>query len=58
MERNLLDAVIEIANERRQLLVKMKAAVRSHDLQRVFEVATELVNETGSFEEIAKAARQ
>jgi len=58
MERNLLDAVIEIANERRQLLVKMKAAVRSHDLQRVFEVAAELVNETVSFEEIAKAARQ
>lgn len=39
----LLDAVIEIGNRRRLLLVKMKEAVRKRDRDAVFQCAEELV---------------
>lgn len=40
---HLLDAVIEIGNRRRLLLVKMKEAVRKRDRDAVFQCAEELV---------------
>ncbi|MBZ5700239.1 MAG: hypothetical protein LAN84_00170 [Acidobacteriia bacterium] len=39
----LVDAVLEIGNQRRQILLKMREAVKKKDLQTVFECAEELV---------------
>ncbi len=39
----LLDAVIEIGNRRRLVLVKMKEAVQKRDLDAVFHCAEELL---------------
>jgi hypothetical protein len=40
---SLLDAVLEIGNRRRLLLVKMKEAVQKRDREAVFHCAEELV---------------
>jgi hypothetical protein len=42
---NVVDAVIAIANERKNLLLEMREAVRKHDLESVFVYAAQLVGE-------------
>ncbi len=40
---NIVDAIIEIGNQRRQILVRMKEAVGAEDLETVFACAKQLV---------------
>jgi hypothetical protein len=57
---HLLDAVIEIGNRRRLLLLKMKEAVRKRDRDAVFQCAEELVglSELGTEEETSRCQKK
>lgn len=45
---NVLDAIIEVGNARRDLMLKMKAAVEHRDLEQVFACAEALTHEDKS----------
>lgn len=45
-ESHIVDAVLEVANERRRILAKIKEAVERHDLDATFHYAEMLIGRT------------
>jgi hypothetical protein len=49
-ESHIVDAVLEVAKERRQLLAKIKEAVERHDLDATFRYAQILIGRSENSE--------
>ena len=49
-ESHIVDAVLEVARERRQLLAKIKEAVERHDLDATFHYAELLIGKSENSE--------